>query len=134
MTGAIRESIQICVCVGGVCAVGPFRALQFHSSDWRLISFFVSVFKKWRVQQQQRQYTRKVNGKQSTHAESGTRQSGRNSTEKHRPQKRAATRRAVGVCGPALTRCNTPHPTGNDRQAEGDEWMPSRRTHNQHVP
>ncbi|RNC36921.1 exo-alpha-sialidase, partial [Trypanosoma cruzi] len=33
-TAATRESIQICVCVGGVCAVaGPLRVFEFHSSD-----------------------------------------------------------------------------------------------------
>ncbi|RNF08595.1 hypothetical protein TcG_09820, partial [Trypanosoma cruzi] len=98
----------------------------------------VSVFKKWRVQQQQRQYIRHVSEEQSTHAESGARDNpegtARRTIAHRKEQQHGKSRRAVVVCEQALTRCDTPHPTGNDRQAEGDEWMPSRGTHDQHGP
>ncbi|EKG06190.1 hypothetical protein TCSYLVIO_002714, partial [Trypanosoma cruzi] len=65
ITAATHESIQICV--WAVCAVVPFRALQFHSSDPRLFAFFpsVSVFKRRREAQRQRQHIRHVSEEQS---------------------------------------------------------------------
>ncbi|RNC36443.1 hypothetical protein TcCL_Unassigned00575 [Trypanosoma cruzi] len=33
------------------------------------------------------------------------------------------------MCGPALTRCNTPHPTGKDRQAEREREMDAVKRH-----
>ncbi|RNC34079.1 hypothetical protein TcCL_Unassigned03169 [Trypanosoma cruzi] len=44
---------------------------------------------------------------------------------------RGKSRRAVGVGGPALTPCSTPHPTGNDREVKREREMDAVRRHSQ---
>ncbi|KAF5216004.1 hypothetical protein ECC02_011270 [Trypanosoma cruzi] len=122
------------VCVRGQCVL---LLVLSETSNFTVaisacfLSFLpsVSVFKKWRVQQQQRQYTRKVSEKQSRAPtqRAATRDNPEGTAQRtiaHRKeQQRGKSQRAVGVCGPALTRCNTPHPTGNDRQTGGERDM-----------
>ncbi|EKF27165.1 hypothetical protein MOQ_009118, partial [Trypanosoma cruzi marinkellei] len=72
---------------------------------------------------------------QSTHAESGTRDNPEGTTRRtiaHRKkQQNGESRQAVGVCRPALTRCNTPHTQQEkkDRQTGREKRQDAVKTH-----
>ncbi|RNC32741.1 exo-alpha-sialidase [Trypanosoma cruzi] len=94
-----------------------------------------------RVQQQQRQYTRHVSGEQSRaptqRASHKTIRKGQHGgpspTEK---SSNTASHGGPSVCAGQPSRGATRHTQQGmtDRQAERDEWMPSRGTHNPHGP
>ncbi|RNC32490.1 exo-alpha-sialidase [Trypanosoma cruzi] len=129
------------MCVWAICAVvGPFRDFEFHSSDSRLFSFLpsVSVFKKWRVQQQQRQYTRKVSEEQSR---APTQRVGHETIRKGRhegpsPTEKSSNTASHGgpsVCAGQPSRGATRHTQQGmtDRQAEREREMDAVKRHSQ---
>ncbi|RNC52049.1 exo-alpha-sialidase [Trypanosoma cruzi] len=82
--------------------------------------------------------TRQWGAEQSTHAESRRQDNpegtARRTIAHRKEQQHGNSRQAVGVCAPALTRCNTPHPTAKDRQTGGGRWMPSGGNYDQNGP